>query len=289
MESSESVYVGMSADLLHVGHLNVLQAAAELGSVTVGLLTDAAIASYKRVPFMSFEQRMRMIDSVKGVTRVVPQETLDYEPNLRRYRPDIVVHGDDWVSGVQQHVRARVIEVLSEWGGRLVEVPYTQDISSTQIIGALKEIGTTPGVRLKSLRRLLAAKPLVRLLEVHSAITGLIVENARVETREGIREFDGMWASSLTSSTNKGKPDTELIDLTSRVNTLNEILDVTTKPVIYDGDTGGHPAHFRSTVKTLERHGISAVIIEDKTGLKKNSLFGNEVEQVQEFDGIILG
>lgn len=281
-EQRRTVYVGMSADLVHPGHLNVIKKAAELGDVTVGLLTDEAIASYKRLPYMSFEQRREVIESIKGVDRVVPQTTLDYVPNLRALKPDYVVHGDDWRSGVQESVRRRVIDTLAEWGGELVEVAYTQGISSTQLNRALREIGTTPDIRRRKLRRLLDAKKIVRLLEVHSGLTGLIIESVFVNDSGIRREFDGMWASSLTDSTAKGKPDIEAVDLTSRVHTLNDVLEVTTKPIVYDGDTGGRPEHFVFTVKTLERMGVSAVIIEDKVGLKKNSLLGTSVPQTQD-------
>ena len=279
---TKTVYVGMSADLVHPGHLNIIKKAATLGEVTIGLLTDQAIASYKRVPYMTFEQRLQVIENIKGVTRVVPQTTLDYVPNLQELKPNYVVHGDDWQQGVQKGVRQSVIDCLAQWQGELVEVPYTQGISSTALHKAMKEIGTTPQIRLKSLKRLLSAKPLLRFLDIHNAISGLIIENTKVETKNGIQEFDGMWGSSLTDSTAKGKPDIEAVDVSSRMGTLNEVLEVTTKPIIYDGDTGGKTEHFVFTVKTLERLGVSAVIIEDKTGLKKNSLFGTEVEQNQD-------
>ncbi|MCQ4295082.1 phosphoenolpyruvate mutase [Pseudomonas stutzeri] len=282
MAANKVVYVGMSADLVHPGHLNILKKAAEYGEVVVGLLTDAAIASYKRIPFMEFEQRRLVIENIKNVSRVVPQTTLDYVPNLRALKPDYVVHGDDWREGVQRETRQRVIDALAEWGGELVEVPYTAGISSTQLNRALREIGTTPDLRLKSLRRMLQVKPLLRFLDIHNALSGLIIENTKVSTPEGLREFDGMWGSSLTDSTAKGKPDIEAVDVSARMNTLNEVLEVTTKPIIYDADTGGQPEHFEFTVRTLERLGVSAAIIEDKTGLKKNSLFGNEVAQAQD-------
>ena len=275
-------YVGMSADLIHPGHLNIIKKASELGDVVIGLLTDKAIASYKRVPFMTFEQRCEIIENIKGVTRVIPQTTLDYVANLEAIRPDFVVHGDDWREGVQQKARQRVIDTLAQWGGQLVEVPYTKGISSSQLHGAMKTIGTTPDVRLKSLSRLIQSKQIVRLLDVHNGLTGLIIENLHIDMPNGLREFDGMWASSLTDSTAKGKPDIEAVDVTSRMSTLHDILEVTTKPIIYDGDTGGKAEHFVFTVKTLERLGISAIIIEDKAGLKKNSLFGNEVAQTQD-------
>ena len=279
---SKLVYIGMSADLIHPGHLNVINEGRKLGEVIVGLLTDEAIASYKRLPFLSFEQRRTIVENIKGVSRVVPQHTLDYVPNLRALKPDYVVHGDDWRTGVQQQTRARVIEVLKEWGGQLVEVPYTEGISSTRLNQAMKEIGTTPEIRMKRFGRLLSAKPIVRLIEVHSGLTGLIAEHVFVD-KGGIRqEFDGMWASSLTDSTAKGKPDIEAVDVSSRLQTLQDVLEVTTKPIVFDGDTGGRPEHFVFTVRTLERSGISAVIIEDKVGLKKNSLFGTEVPQTQD-------
>lgn len=276
------VYVGMSADLVHPGHINLLDRAAELGDVTVGLLTDRAVASYKRVPFMDWEKRAAVIGSLRSVSAVVPQETLDYSENLRRFRPDFVVHGDDWREGVQQRVRQDVLDVLAEWGGQLVEVPYTEGISSTALHQAIKELGISPARRLESLRRMLDAKPITRFLDIHNGLSGLIVENASVITSNGRLEFDGMWASSLTDSTAKGKPDIEAVDTSARVVTLNEVLEVTTKPIIYDGDTGGKLEHFVFTVRTLERLGVSAVIIEDKTGLKKNSLLGTGANQTLE-------
>jgi phosphoenolpyruvate phosphomutase len=283
MKKSFNVYVGMSADLIHPGHLNIINKAAELGEVTIGLLTDAAISSYKRVPYMTFDQRRQIVESLKGVSRVVPQQTLDYVPNLIELRPEFVVHGDDWREGVQRETRQRVIDALAEWGGQLVEVPYTDGISSSALQKVLKEVGTTPDIRRSRLRRLLQVKPILRFLDLHNALSGLIIENTVVDMPDGTRrEFDGMWGSSLTDSTAKGKPDIEAVDFSSRMNTLNEVLEVTTKPIIYDGDTGGQPEHFVFTVRTLERLGVSAVIIEDKTGLKKNSLFGNDVEQTQD-------
>lgn len=277
------VYVGMSADLIHPGHLNIIKKAREFGDVVIGLLTDKAIASYKRLPYMTYEQRKIVIENIQGVTRVIPQETLDYVPNLKFLKPNYVVHGDDWKTGVQRSTRERVIETLKEWGGELIEVPYTEGVSSTQFNKALKEIGTTPQIRMQRLKRLLENKPIVRVMEAHNGLTGLIVEHTQVKTEQGaMKEFDGMWLSSLTDSTAKGKPDIEAVDVTSRLQTIHDILEVTTKPIIYDGDTGGKTEHFVFTVKTLERLGVSAVIIEDKIGLKKNSLFGTDVEQTQD-------
>ena len=278
----KKVYVGMSADLLHPGHTNILAQAAKLGSVTVGVLTDKAIGTYKRLPYLSYEQRKTVVENIKGVERVIPQHTLDYTDNLRALKPDFVVHGDDWDTGVQSKTRAKVLEVIQEWGGELVEVPYTQGISSTQLAQSLKEVGTTPDIRLRRLRRLIDAKPIVRVLEVHNGLSGLIVEKTKVNVDGVEREFDAMWSSSLTDSTARGKPDIEAVDLTSRLTTVNDIFEVTTKPMVFDADTGGKPEHFSFTVKTLERTGVSAVIIEDKVGLKKNSLLGTDVVQEQD-------
>ncbi|MFC0875918.1 phosphoenolpyruvate mutase [Saccharicrinis sp. FJH2] len=278
----KKVYIGMSADIIHPGHLNIIKEGAKLGKVTVGVLTDEAIASYKRLPYLDFEQRKVIVENLKGVERVIPQKTLDYVPNLLKEKPDFVVHGDDWKEGIQKKTRQSVIDILKNWGGKVVDIPYTQGISSTKLNERIKSIGTTPDVRLKRLRRLIQAKPMVRILESHSGLTGLIIEDVKVSI-DGINyEFDGMWSSSLTDSTSKGKPDIEAVDITTRLHNLNDILECTTKPIIYDGDTGGKIEHFAFTVRTLERHGISAVIIEDKIGLKKNSLFGTSVLQEQD-------
>ena len=281
MTNEKKVYVGMSADIIHPGHLNIIHEAAKLGKVTIGVLTDAAIASYKRLPYLDYDQRALIVSNLKGVDRVVPQTTLDYRPNLRELKPDYVVHGDDWKTGVQQKTRQDIIDCMAQWGGQVVDIPYTPGISSSMLNERLKEIGTTPEIRMKRLRRLINAKPIVRILESHSGLTGLIIENTAIQKNGMKIEFDGMWASSLTDSTSKGKPDIEAVDLTTRLHDLNDSLEVTTKPVIFDGDTGGKPEHFPFTVRTLERLGISAVIIEDKIGLKQNSLFGTDAVQTR--------
>jgi len=278
----KKVYVAMSADLLHPGHINVLKEASKLGSITIGLLTDQAIASYKRLPYMNYDQRKEVIENIKGVVNVIAQDTLDYSDNLRLIKPDIVVHGDDWREGVQRSTRNQVVETLKEWGGELIEVAFTSGFSSTELNGAINEIGTTPNIRLNALRRLLNAKPLIRVNEVHNGLSGLITEKVQVERDNNIYEFDAMWSSSLTDSTAKGKPDIEAVDMTSRMTSVNDIFAVTTKPMIFDADTGGKVEHFVFTVKSLERLGVSALVIEDKVGLKKNSLFGNEVTQTQD-------
>ena len=276
------VYIGMSADLIHPGHINIINEAAKLGELTVGVLTDSAIASYKRLPFMTYEQRKTVVENLKGVSNVIPQDTLDYRDNLNSFRPDIVVHGDDWKEGVQIKTRQQVIDTLDKWGGKLVEVSYTEGISSTQLNKALAETGTTVDVRMARLRRLINSKPIVRILEAHNALSALIAENTEVDRNGALVSFDGVWSSSLTDATAKGKPDIEAIDITSRINSVSDIFEVTTKPMIFDADTGGKTEHFEFTVRSLERAGVSAVVIEDKTGLKKNSLLGNDVSQTQD-------
>jgi phosphoenolpyruvate mutase len=277
------VYIGMSADLVHPGHLNVINAGKKLGRVIVGLLTDKAIAGYKRVPYLNYEQRKIIIENIAGVSEVIAQETLDYTDNLQKIKPHFVVHGDDWKTGIQQATRQKVIDTLHAWGGELIEVPYTGGISSTAIQKALKEAGTTPEHRLQRLKRILSAKPCMRVLEAHNGLSGLIVENISVPDERGIaQEFDAMWMSSLTDSMAKGKPDIEAVDVTSRLHTLHDILEVTTKPVIFDGDTGGKTEHFVFTVRSLERLGVSAIVIEDKIGLKKNSLLEEQSSQEQD-------
>lgn len=234
---------------------------------------------------MKYDERKEVIENIKGVIEVIPQDTLDQVSNILKVRPEYVVHGDDWKEGQQKELRENVINALNTYGGKLIEVPYTKGVSISKLDQDLMEIGITPQMRMKSLKELIYSKKPVRILEAHNGLTGLIVEKTKVEKDGKVREFDGMWISSLCDSTAKGKPDIELVDLTSRLNTINDILEVTTKPIIVDGDTGGQIEHFVYTVKTLERLGVSAIIIEDKTGLKKNSLFGTDVKQTQDTIG----
>jgi len=282
MSQRKLVYVALSADLLHPGHINILEIAQKHGDVVVGLLTDSAIASYKRLPYMTYQQRFTVLNKIKGVSRIIPQETLDYVPNLRALKPDVVVHGDDWKSGVQSQTRLAVIETLKDWGGKLIEVPYTTGISSTKLNSALREIGVLPDVRRKQFRRLLDAKPIVTLIDVHSGLSGRIAERLNVSVESINRSFDGMWAGSLSDATLRGRPDIESVDISSRMAVLDEIVDATTKPIVFDGDSGGRDEHFAYTIRALERIGVSAVIIEDKIGNKRNSLFGMSVPQVQD-------
>ena len=278
----KKVYIAMSADIIHPGHLNIIKKGAELGDVTVGLLTDKAIASYKRLPYLNYNQRKEVVENIKGVKKVIKQESLDYTQNLTKLKPHFVVHGDDWKEGIQKQTRDTVINTLKDWKGQLIDVPYTKGINSSLLNKKIKEIGVTPDVRRGLLRRLIESKEIVRILESHSGLTGLIVEKTRVALNNKFNEFDGMWSSSLTDSTSKGKPDIEAVDLTARLQGINDMLETTTKPLIYDGDTGGKTEHFAFSVRTLERLGVSAIIIEDKKGLKKNSLFGTDIKQTQD-------
>jgi len=278
----KTVYIAMSADLITPNHVSIIQEARRLGEVVVGLLVDSAVAGYQRLPYMSYEQRKVVMENIVGVKEVVPQEALDYVPNLLKIKPDYVLHRDDWNTGVLRETRQRVIDTLKQWGGELVEADHMPGITATALHRAIQEVGITPQRRLGMLKRLLEAKPLIRIIEAHSGLTGLIAETVSVKIDNQVREFDGIWMSSLTDSAAKAKPDIEYVDMTSRMNTVSDILETTTRPIIFDGDTGGIPEHFVFMVRTLERLGVSAVIIEDKKGLKKNSLFGTAAAQVQD-------
>ncbi len=278
----KTVYIAISADILHHGHINLIKNAAEYGNLIVGVLTDEAIATYKRFPVISYDERKFIIENIVGVSEVVPQNTLDYTDNLKKYRPDYVFHGDDWKEGVQSKIRQNVLETINGWGGKLIEIPFTRDVSIDKISEVIKKTDSIPDIRRSKLKKLINLKPIVRTIEAHNGISALVVENAKVEKDEKINTFDAIWVSSLTDSTAKGKPDIELVDMTSRINTINEIMEVSTKPIILDGDSGGLLEHFIFNIKTIERMGVSAIIIEDKVGLKKNSLFGTEVKQTQD-------
>lgn len=275
----KKVYLGLTADIIHPGIINIINEGAKHGQLIIGLLTDSAIVSHKRLPYLTYEQRKQVVENIKGVSEVIPQEDWSYIPNLKKLKPDFIIHGDDWKSGSLSKIRDEVIEVMKEWGGEVIEVPYTKGINSSALASNMHSIGTTPEIRMKTLRRLIEAKPIVRIMEAHSGLSGLIIENLEVQKDDGIHRYDGMWSSSLTDSTSKGKPDIEAVDLTTRLQGLTDILECTTKPIIFDGDTGGKTEHFVFTVRTLERNGVSAIIIEDKVGLKKNSLFGTEAKQ----------
>ena len=279
---AKTVYLGMIADIMHPGLINIINEGAKYGDVVIGLYTDKAIATHKRLPYLTYEQREIVVRSIHGVADVVTPDDWSYVPNLVKYKPDYIIHGDDWLEGPDKYIRDEVFKVMESLGGKVIEIPYTKGITSSGLAEELESLGTTPQARLKCLRRLITAKPIVRIMESHCGLTGLIIEHTKVEVGAETREFDGMWASSLTDSTSKGKPDIEAVDLTTRLHDLNDSLEVTTKPVIYDGDTGGKTEHFVFTVRTLERLGVSAVIIEDKVGLKQNSLFGTDAVQTQD-------
>jgi len=281
-KKNATVYVSLIADLLHAGHINILNEASKYGEVTVGLLTSTAIHELNDTAYLKYQQRLEVIKNLSMVSNVVPQEDASYKKNLLKIKPDFVVHGDDWVDGKQSKYRTEVISLLNEWGGKLVEAKYSSEISDKNLKNKLMKLGVTTVNRLGRLRQLIHDKPIVRILEAHNAISALIAENTIVERNEEQVSFDAIWSSSLTDSTAKGKPDIEAVDTTSRLNSVHDIFEVTTKPMIFDADTGGKIEHFEFTVKSLERTGVSAVVIEDKTGLKKNSLFGNEVNQTQD-------
>ena len=279
---NRTVYMCFSTDVIHGGHIAIIKKAQKLGKVIVGVLSDEAVMSYKRLPLVPASERKVMFENLAGVWKVVDQETLSYKANLEKYHPDIVVHGDDWCTGFQKPIRDEVVSVLASYGGKLVEYPYSNDQKYADIQARTRSDLAMPDIRRGRLKRVLETKGLVTAMEAHDGLTGLIVENTVVHQDGGAHQFDAMWISSLCDSTAKGKPDIELVDMTSRFRTIEDITEVTTKPIIFDGDTGGKTEHFVYTVRSLERLGVSMVIIEDKTGLKKNSLFGTEVVQTQD-------
>ncbi|MDD4164263.1 MAG: phosphoenolpyruvate mutase [Eubacteriales bacterium] len=279
---NRTVYMCFSTDMIHSGHIAIIKKAAKLGKLTIGVLSDEAVASFKRYPLLPFEERKTLVENINGVNAVIEQKQLSYAENLRLLKPEYIVHGDDWREGFQKPIRDEVTEVLAEYGGKLVEYPYSKDAKYTDLEKLSRAQLGMPDVRRGRLRKLLGMKGFVNAIEAHSGITGLIAEKTTVLKDGKTYQFDAMWVSSLCDSTAKGKPDIEIVDMTSRFRTIDDIMEVTTKPIIFDGDTGGLTEHFVYTVKSLERMGVSMVIIEDKTGLKKNSLFGTEVEQTQD-------
>lgn len=279
----KQIYLGMSADVIESKHISMINEATKLGEVTIGLISDELMLKQNKVASSNYDQRKTMIENIKGVKNIIAQHSWDFSDHLKQIKPAYVAHSDECYVGTQSKIRARVINVIKEWGGEWLEFGKLHKDRIAPVANDKSMTGITPDTRRKLLRKLIDTQPIVRVLEVHNGLTGLIVENLRFNNNEGqIRQFDAMWSSSLTDSVSKGKPDIEIVDLSSRLVTVNEIFDVTTKPLIFDGDTGGKLEHFVYTVKSLERHGISAVIIEDKIGLKKNSLFGNNVVQTQE-------
>lgn len=278
----KTVYMCFSTDILHSGHIAIIKKAKRLGRLIIGVLADKAILGYKRFPLLPFTDRMEMYRNIAGVYRVIEQGTISYKDVLHDLHPDYVVHGDDWTQGFQKPVRDEVIAILGQYGGKLVEFPYDQSERLKELETRARTELSLPDMRRARLRKILDIKGTITALEAHSGLTGLIVEKTLCYENGVARQFDSLWISSLCDSTAKGKPDIELVDMTSRFRTIDDIMEVTTKPIIFDGDTGGLAEHFVYTVRTLERMGVSMVIIEDKTGLKKNSLFGTEVQQTQE-------
>ncbi|NFD29454.1 phosphoenolpyruvate mutase [Clostridium botulinum] len=281
-EVRKMIYACFSTGVIHEGHINIINEAKKYGDVIVGVLSDEACVKFDRFPLIKVEDRIKMFKKLPEISDVIIQKTTSYKDVLNELKPDYVIHGDNWSRGAQAVIRQEVIEVLKEWNGQLIEIPYTRNNNVKKIDDIKREKLAMPEYRRKRLRQLLKLRPIVKLIEVHNGITGLIAEKTVVERNGELDQFDAMWVSSLCDSTAKGKPDIELIDMSSRLNTVNDIMEVTTKPIILDGDTGGLVEHFVYNVRTLERMGVSAVIIEDKTGLKKNSLFGIEVQQTQD-------
>lgn len=277
----KKVYVGLATDILHEGHIGVLNHAGKLGHVVVGLLTDKAIATYKDIPHFDYNKRKQLLENFKQISKIIPQESLDYTKNLELIRPDYVVHGDDWKSGIQKKTRAKVIKTLKKWSGKLIELKYKKNISLKSIY-KIFEKGSLPDIRRSKLKRVLTAKGFVRVLEAHDALSGLIVENATHYKKSRYETFDAMWSSSLADSLTKGKPDDQSVDYSSRILGLSQILETTTKPIIFDADNGGRIEHLPGLVRNLERIGVSAMIIEDKTGYKINSLFKNQSNSTQD-------
>ena len=279
----KTVYTCLCTDVIHDGHLNILNHAREYGRVVVGCLSDKEMIRCTKFPTTSEEERIALYRSLEGVDEVILQDSMLYDDVIARLHPDYVVHGDNWKEGAEKVVRDHVEQLIAPYGGEIIDVPYTYSESVKKVDQRLKEKLAMPEYRRKRLRQLIDMTPVVKVMEAHSGLTGLIVEKTVVDSHNGkLDQFDGMWVSSLCDSTDKGKPDIELVDMTSRLRTIDDIMEVTTKPIILDGDTGGLTEHFVYNVRTLERMGVSAVIIEDKTGLKKNSLFGTEVVQTQD-------
>lgn len=282
MENGKKIYACFCTDVIHDGHLNIVAEARKYGRVIIGVLSDEALIRYNRFPTVSLDERIRLCKSIEGVEKVIVQSDMHYDEVISLIKPDYVIHGDNWKNGPESAIREHLIELLNEYGGELVEVEYTRNDKVRKIDAVTREKLAMPEFRRKRLRQLLKMCPIVKTIEAHSGLTGLIAEKTVVENNGKLDQFDAMWVSSLCDSTAKGKPDIELVDMSSRLRTIDDIMEVTTKPIILDGDTGGLTEHFVYNVRTLERMGVSAVIIEDKTGLKKNSLFGNEVAQTQD-------
>ena len=281
MNKKKIVYVPLAVDILHKGHINIIKIAKNYGRVIVGLLTDKAIIKYKELTILNFEERKNLVKNLKYIDQVVAQDNYDYEEILNRIKPNYFVHGDDWKFDNRKIVRKKVIKILKKWNGRLIEPKYTKDVSSSIIKNKILELSSTSN-RVSRLKRLMDSKDITRILESHNALTGLIIENIKINNNKKNLEFDGMWSSSLTDSATKGLPDNSSLSFSARISSLNDMMDVTTKPVVFDADNGGQIEHLPFLIRSLERSGVSAIIMEDKVGLKKNSLFKNQAGTKQD-------
>ena len=282
MKKKKIIYVPMGADVIHSGHLNVINKAKKYGDIVIGLFTDSAIAEYKSFPLINFQQRFEIIKNIKGVNSIIKQNTWDYSENLKTIKPDYLIHGDDWKRGIQKKTRAKVIKTLKRWGGKLIEIPYTKSPLASTVHEKVKENIFTTESRVAILKRLIDSKKIVRFIECHNPLTGLMIENLKINHKNTFKEFDGIWSSSLTDSVSNGKPDNQSFELSARINNLSNLLELTTKPVLFDADNGGQPEHLPYTVRNLERLGVSAIVMEDKIGLKRNSLFKDQSKAYQD-------
>ena len=282
MIRNKIIYVPMGADLLHSGHLNIINKAKKYGKIVIGLFTDSAIAEYKSLPLINYSQRLEIMKNLKGVYKIVKQDTWDYSKNLNKLKPDYLIHGDDWKNGIQKKTRLQVIKLLKKWNGKLIEIPYTKKPNIKKNQKNVQNILFNPENRVTRLKRLIDSKKIVRFIECHNPLTGLMIENLKINHKNEFKEFDGIWSSSLTDSASNGKPDNQSVELSTRINNLNNVIEVTSKPVLFDADNGGRPEHLPYTIKNLERLGVSAIAIEDKIGLKSNSLFKDQTRANQD-------
>ena len=282
MKKNKTVYIALTADILHHGHINLIQKGSKYGEIIIGLLTDEAVADNKRLPYLNYDQRKKILINFKGVSKIVPQKEWDYSNNIKKIRPDFLIHGDDWKKGNFSTLRKNAIKALNQYGGKLIEIPYTKGVSSSALISNQNSISITADIRRGIFKRLVESKKISRFLETHNPLSAMIAEKASIQKDGKKISFDGFWSSSLTDSTVMGKPDTESLGISERLLGINQIFEVTSKPLIFDADTGGKIEHFEMKIKSIERLGISSIIIEDKTGLKKNSLLKDTSKQIQE-------
>ena len=272
----------MGADILHTGHLNIINKAKNYGKIIIGLFTDSAIAEYKSLPLINYSQRLEIMKNLKGIYKIVKQDTWDYSKNLYKIKPDYLIHGDDWKVGIQKKTRAKVISILKKWSGKLIEIPYTKEPQIKDNKKNVQNIFFNPENRVSRLSRLINSKDIVRFIECHNPLTGLMIEKLKINHKNQFREFDGIWSSSLTDSVSNGKPDNQSVELSTRISNLNNVIEVTSKPVLFDADNGGRPEHLSYTIRNLERLGVSAIAMEDKVGLKSNSLFKDQTKANQD-------